>query len=409
MLRFDAIDLKKICSRLICNYNWFRLTESMAMTTAKINTDLLIWARERSGIAVSEFARKCDISEEKLYKWETGQLPLTFKQAMRYAEKAHVPFGYLFLSEPPVDDLPIPDLRTKESQGCNKPSGELLDLIKLMLQCQEWYKEYLKLQLAEPNSIVGRFSVKAGVMTIVQNMRAELGVDKHPNRGKWEDYYRDLVNKIEALGILVMRQSNFGHHTRPLRVEEFRGFAIADDYAPIIFVNHAEALGARLFTLIHELCHIWIGQSGISDGSTKTQREEEILCNAVAAEFLVPTDEFKSLWNSELRSWQVNLPSLEAHFHVSTWTLGRRALTLNLITQAQYHSFIATQQAIYKDRKSSSGPTYYQTKKAQISNRFSRAVVSEALSGQLLLREASQLLGGIKPSKIAHFAKELGV
>ncbi len=379
------------------------------MSTAKINTEMLIWARERSGLAVSEFARKCDVTQEKLYQWESGQLPLTFNQAMLYAEKAHVPFGYLFLSQPPIDNLPIPDLRTIDSQGCHKPSGELLDLIKLMLQCQEWYKEYLKQQLAEPNTIVGRFSVKDGVMAIVQNMRTELGVGKHPNRGKWEGYYRDLVNKIESLGILVMRQSNLGHHTRPLRVEEFRGFAIADDYAPIIFVNHADALGARLFTLIHELCHIWIGQSGISDGSTKTQREEEILCNAVAAEFLVPADEFKPLWNSQLDNWEANLPLLEAHFHVSTWALARRAQTLSLITQDQYQRYIANQQTSYKNREYSTGPTYYQTKKAQLSNRFSRAVVSEALSGQLLLREASQLLGGIKPSKIAHFAKELGV
>lgn len=380
------------------------------MTMAKINTDMLIWARERSGIAVSEFAQKCGISEEKLNAWESGELPLTFNQAMRYAEKAHVPFGYLFLSEPPVDDLPIPDLRTIDSQGCYKPSAELLDMIKLMLQRQEWYKEYLKLQLAEPNSIVGRFSVKDGVTAIVRNMRSELGLGEHPDRGKWEDYYRDLVNRIESLGILVMRQSYLGHYTRPLQVEEFRGFAITDDYAPIIFVNHADALGARLFTLIHELCHIWIGQSGISDGSIKTQREEEKLCNAVAAEFLVPADEFDSLWNRKLDNWQENLPPLEAHFHVSTWTLALRALTLKLITQDQYSHYIQAQQAAYKNRKSSGGgPSYFQTKKAQISNLFSRAVVSEALSGQLLLREASQLLGDIKPSKIADFAKELGV
>jgi Zn-dependent peptidase ImmA (M78 family) len=379
------------------------------MAAAKINTDMLIWARERSGVAVSEFAHKCGVSEEILNEWESGQRPMTFNQAMRYAEKAHVPFGYLFLSQPPIDNLPIPDLRTIDSQSCHKPSTELLDLIKLMLLRQEWYKEYLKLQLAGPNPIVGRFSVKDGEMAIVQNMRAELGVGEHPDRGKWEDYYRDLVNRIESLGILVMRQSYLGHHTRPLRVEEFRGFAIADDYAPIIFVNHADVLGARLFTLIHELCHIWIGQSGISDGSTNTQREEEILCNAVAAEFLVPADEFKSLWDRVLESWQANLPHLEAHFHVSTWTLVRRALTLNLITQDEYHRYITARQAAYKNRESSGGPTYYQTKKAQISNLFSRAVVNEALSGQLLLREASQLLGGIKPDKIVNFAKELDV
>ena len=205
------------------------------MTTAKINTNMLIWARERSGITVPDFAKKCGVSKEKLIEWESGKRPLTFNQAITYAEKSHVPFGYLFLSRPPVDDLPIPDLRTVEGQGCQKPSTELLDLIKLMLQRQEWYKEYLKLQLAEPNPIVGRFSVKDDVKAIVRNMRAELGVGEHPDRGKWEDYYRDLVNKIESLGILVMRQSNLGHHTRPLHVEEFRGFAITDDYAPHYF------------------------------------------------------------------------------------------------------------------------------------------------------------------------------
>jgi Zn-dependent peptidase ImmA (M78 family) len=381
----------------------------MAMTTAKINADMLTWVRERSGIAAPEFARKCGVSEEKLNEWESGQLPLTFKQAMTYAEKAHVPFGYLFLAKPPVDDLPIPDLRTINSQSDRKPSAELLDLIKLMLQRQEWYKDYLKMQLAEPNSIVGRFSTNDSVTAIVRDMRAELGVGEHPDRGKWDDYYRDLVNRIESLRIMVMRQSYLDHYTRPLRVEEFRGFAIADHYAPIIFVNHADALGARLFTLIHELCHIWIGQTGISDSSTDTQQAEETLCNAVAAEFLVPADEFKTLWDSGLDNWQANLAVLEAHFHVSTWTLARRALTLNFITNEQYHRFIAAQQALHKSRESSSGPSYYRMKKAQISNLFSRAVVSEALSGQLLLREASQLLGGIKPDKIAEFAKELGV
>jgi Zn-dependent peptidase ImmA (M78 family) len=379
------------------------------MATAKINTDMLTWARERSGVAVPEFAQKCGVSEEILNEWETGRRFMTFNQAMRYAEKAHVPFGYLFLSQPPVDNLPIPDLRTVDSQSCLQPSAELLDLIKLMLLRQEWYKEYLKQQLAEPNPIVGRFSVRDGAMAIVKNMRAELGVGEHPDRGKWEDYYRDLVGKIESLGILVMRQSYLGHHTRPLRVEEFRGFAIADDYAPIIFVNHGDALGARLFTLIHELCHIWIGQSGISDASTKTRRREEILCNEVAAEFLVPAYEFESLWEGNIDSWQANLPRLEAHFHVSTWTLARRALTLNFITQDQYHRYITARQEAYRNKEPSGGPTYYQAKKAQISNLFSRAVVNEALNGQLLLREASQLLGGIKPSKIANFAKELGV
>lgn len=379
------------------------------MSTANINTKMLTWARERSGIGLSEFAKKCGVDEERLSEWESGNSSMTFNQAMQYAEKAYIPFGYLFLATPPIDDLPIPDLRTIDGQGVQRPSAELLDLIKLMLQRQEWYKDYLKLHFFEPNPIVGKFSSHDSVTAIVKDMKTKLNVAEHPERGTWEDYYRDLTKKIESVGILVMREGYLGHFTRPLKVEEFRGFAIVDDYAPIIFVNHADALGARLFTLIHELCHIWIGQSGVSDGNTRTGRKEEILCNAVAAEFLVPAEELQNLWKHELENWQENLPALEIHFRVSKWALARRALTLNFISQDEYSRYITAQQSAYKNRPPSGGPTYYQTKKAQISNLFSRAVVREALSGQLLLREAGQLLGGIKPGKIAQFAKELGL
>jgi len=379
------------------------------MTTANINTDMLTWARERSGISVPDFARRCGISEERLREWESGERKLTFNQAMRFAEKAHVPFGYLFLAKPPEEVLPIPDLRTLEGQGVQRPSAELLDLVKLMMQRQEWYREYLQQHFAEANPYVGRASYSDSVESIVEDIRACLGVEPHPTRGKWDDYYRDLVQRIESLGILVMRQGNLGHHSRPLNVEEFRGFAIVDEYAPIIFVNHSDALGARLFTLIHELCHIWIGQSGISDGNTNTHRQEEVLCNAVAAEFLVPAQEFRALWQHDSESWEDNLPPLEAHFHVSTWALARRALTLNFISQQEYGRYIFEQKMRHEQRKGSGGPTYYQTKKAQISRQFSQAVVGEALSGQLLLREAGELLGGIKPGKIETFARELGV
>lgn len=380
------------------------------MTTANINTVMLNWARERSGFTVSEFAKKLGISETRLLEWESGQHALTFNQAMQYSEKAHIPFGYLFLKTPPVDILPIPDLRTLGGESPDRLSIELLDLVKLMLERQEWYKEYLRQQLAEPNQVVGKFSVSDGIISVVRDMRLKLGVEAHPLRGNWEDYYRNLVTRIERLGILVMRQADLGHHSRPLKVDEFRGFAIIDEFAPIIFVNHADAPGARLFTLIHELCHIWIGQSGISDGNVHNQRQGEIFCNAVSAEFLVPADEFSHLWLRDLDDWRVNLPTLEHHFHVSTWVLARRALTLGFIHDNEYLSYVGLLKSSYFERdKSGSGPSYYKTKKAQISLQFSKAVVEQALSGQMMLREAGWLLGGMKPNNIAEFAKELGI
>lgn len=386
-------------------------TGEIIMATANVNTVMLTWARERSGFSVPEFAHKCAVSEEHLINWESGNQAITFNQAMHFAEKAHVPFGYLFLLTPPIEKLPIPDLRTIDSKSVNQPSAELMDLVKLMLQRQEWYKDYLKQQFIEPRSFVGRFSGYGDTDDIVDDIRQALQVKKFPQRGNSDDYYRELVSRIESLGILVMRQADLGHFTRPLQVDEFRGFAIADEYAPIIFVNHADAPGARLFTLIHELCHVWIGQSGISDGDVRTSRKGEILCNSVAAEFLVPADEFRQFWQHDVEYWRQNLAPLELHFRVSSWVLARRALTLGFIQYDDYFQYISELKTAWLQREkgNQSGPTYYKTKKAQISQSFSRAVVGQALSGQLLLREASMLLGGMKPAKIPEFAKELGV
>jgi Zn-dependent peptidase ImmA (M78 family) len=202
--------------------------------------------------------------------------------------------------------------------------------------------------------------------------------------------------------------SYLGHHTRMFKVEEFRGFAIADDVAPVIFVNHADAPGPRLFTLIHELCHIWLGISGVSDASENTHRDSEILCNAVAAEFLVPEAEFRSCWQ-DMDDWKSNLPSLEAHFRVSKLVLARRALTLGFIDIERYRKFVAEQIALWKKREQKDGgPSYFKLKNAQISTSLSKAVLSQAFNGHLLLREAAQLLG-VKPASIRKFADEVGL
>lgn len=379
------------------------------MSNAKINKAMLSWARERSGFTLPEFAQKLGVTDEKLTQWEAGERELTFVQAMAFADKAHVPFGYLFLHQPPVENLPIPDLRTIGSAELRRPSAELIDLLKNMLECQDWYRDYARNQLLQPVDLVGSFRIEQGVAAVVADMRAKLQIPPHPKRGTWVEYYRDLVQRIERLGILVMRQSSLGHHSRPFSVDEFRGFALCDEFAPIIFVNHADAPGARLFTLIHELCHIWIGQTGVSDGNANSHRVEEQFCNAVAVEMLVPTDEFLRHWRKDVEMWQKNLPELEAQFHVSTWALARKALTLGLIRQDEYGAYIKAQTDAYKDKQAEAGgPSYFKTKKAQISQLFSKAVVSEALNGKLLLRDAGWMLG-MKPANVAKFAQELGL
>lgn len=367
------------------------------------------WARERGGWGPVDFARKCRISEEQLQKWESGESSLTFRQAQHFAKVARIPFGYLYLKDIPVQKtLPIPDLRTLDSLELAEPSAELSELLDLMLECQAWYRDYAIQQELEPVSVVGSFSVHDGVGAVVRDVRQKLNISPYPQKGSWEDYYRDLVQRIESLGILVMRQAFLNHHSRRFKVEEFRGFALSDPYAPMIFINDADAPGARLFTLMHELSHLWIDSSGVSDGHIGSHRQDEKFCNEVAAAVLVPEDEFRQQWKTDFENWRQNLPILESHFHVSSWVLARRACTLGYINPLEYGSYIQEQKRAYENREpTSGGPSFYRLKKSRISPLFSRAVIHQALNGNLLFRDAGWFLG-VKPSGILKFARELG-
>lgn len=358
-------------------------------------------------MSVDDLAAKFHVTPERLLDWESGERPLTFLKAKEYADKTYIPFGYLFLTEPPFDDLPIPDLRTVDGVLPDSPTAELIDIVKIMQERQVWFKEYRTQHFADPLEFVGRFEPTVDALQIVRDMRNELGLAEQSPRGKWDEYYRTLVNSVERIGVMVMREGYIGHHSRPLNVDEFRGFALVDDHAPLIFINHADSYGARLFTLIHELAHIWIGQTGVSNADSQTHRKEEVLCNAVAAEFLVPEQELLALWTRSDSGLHQFLKELEAHFHVSTWVLARRALDLELISQAEYVAYIESRKRDY-ERNKDSIVTYYRTKHSQLSDQFAKAVVSEALSGQLMLREAGLLLN-MKPAAINEFAKELRI
>jgi Zn-dependent peptidase ImmA (M78 family)/DNA-binding XRE family transcriptional regulator len=376
------------------------------MAQAMINPDILSWARERAGIDLPILAKKLNIKPERLTSWERGDNKPTFKQAQNLAHHTYVPFGYLFLREPPKEDLPLPDLRTVGDHPPDSISINLRDTVFDVIQRQLWYQEYQHDQGNSQVDIVGRLAGETQANKIVADMKARMELPPWPTRGNWEDYRRELIAKIEALGILVMRSSMVGSNThRLLNVNEFRGFAIADRVAPVIFINTADCPEAQLFTLIHELTHIWLGESGISDAKPDNQHQIEKVCNSVAAEFLAPADEFHEYWDENSENWKSNLPTLSAHFHVSRWVIARRALELNLITNEVYWVFVRELQSAYKNREKNGTPPYNRLQTGKVSKILAQAVASETLSGRMLLRDAWKLIG-IKPHKLAAYARE---
>lgn len=373
--------------------------------TAYINPAILSWSRQRAGLSEVQVAKGLMVKLERLKEWEGGQSLPSFNQAQKWAVIVQVPFGYLFLTVPPPEHLPLPDLRTVGGVFPDKPSLNLMDTVRDVLRKQDWYLEYLQDHEHSPLAFVGSFNSRSPIKEVVADIRRVLGVTDAFARMGYEDYVRALVSGAEEAGILVMRSGvALGNTHRKLDVSEFRGFAISNPMAPVVFINSADAPTARLFTLMHELAHIWIGSTGVSDGCSQSARQEEAFCNAVAGEFLAPEVVFRAHWDSDVH-WEENLGTLAGRFRVSALVISRRALDLGYISNDQYGAYYRRILQEYRD-KDGSGGDYYRTAFIRNSTRLSKAVLAEAQSGRILLRDAGKLLG-VQPAKLKTYGMKL--
>jgi len=260
----------------------------------------LQWARERAGFSINGLAQKLGIKEDKVVAWEqSGEI--TWSLAERLAHITHTPLGYLFLPDPPAEQLPITDFRTVETQAISHPSTDLSDTINDALRRQDWYRDYILSNGGEPLAFVGSLIISTDTIEAAKRIRDVVGW----NATLWKELPSGdnplslHIGAVEEAGVLVMRSGIVGNNTRrPLKVMEFRGFALSDKYAPLIFINSKDAKAAQLFTLAHELVHIWLGLSGVSNLVLTRSPDIEIerFCNKVAAELLVPIEELKAAW-----------------------------------------------------------------------------------------------------------------
>jgi len=256
------------------------------------------------------------------------------------------------------------------------------------LQKQDWYREYLQREGAEPLSFIGRYSVDDSVVTVAKDICSTLEIDdklRHDARN-WQGFLTLLTEKAESAGILVIRNSvvkNNNH--RQLSVKEFRGFALSDPLVPVVFINSRDAKAAQIFTLAHEMGHLWIGESAISNpdlaySSTEEEHQIEKFCNQVAAEVLTPKADFLKRWNNH-RNLEENITEITRYYKVSSIVVLRRALELGRINQAtffkQYRLELEKQQPV----KESSGGDPYATYWTRNSKRFTQAIVSAAFEG----------------------------
>jgi len=360
--------------------------------SAKVNIEprMITWAIARAGFPLKDFTEK----HPNVLEWLEQKKQPTVKQLEDFSNKVYLPFGYLFLPEPPIEQVPIPFFRTGQSNA-TKVSLPVQETVRILKYRQDWLSDYLQENDGEPLGFVGRFGLNNTPEEIAADMRNTLNLtqDWAAQLPTWSDAKSFLTQKIEDAGIVVVFNSvveNNNH--RKIEVAECRGFVLVNQYAPFLFVNSADSKAAQMFTLAHELAHVWAGHSAGFDSRQMLPADDPIerLCDQVAAEFLVPSTEFERFW--------AEMPHIEAaarHFKVSPIVAGRRALDLGLIDKNIFFGFYNDyiHRDFEKKANQSGGGDFYATQRVRLGRAFIARIHQALKSGKILHRDVYRLTG----------------
>lgn len=374
----------------------------MSDLTFSVNT--LEWAASNIGLQLKDIAGKISDSQRTQQKILEGYLSIN--QAEELAKKTRVPFGYLFLDNPPALYKPaLPDLR--QTLDPEPLSLNFFDVLADIQTKQDWYADFLIENGAKPLEFVGKFAgpIDEGLYKLIaDDICKTLGLSfEFTNTNKKDEYFQIISEKCESAGILIFRNGIVKNATKKsLDVSEFRGFVLINNYAPAVFINGADAPPAWTFTLVHELAHIWMGESGVIDADPRAHDEIEILCNKVAAEILVPSETFHRVWEI----FEENIQAISSFYHVSELMMARVALNHSKISYSTYKNIesITKERLTWGKAKKDNGGNFLANIPIRNSRKLTKTVVNQAASGEMLLRDAGRLLN-VSPQNIMELSR----
>jgi Zn-dependent peptidase ImmA (M78 family) len=372
---------------------------------------MLRWAQETSSLGSDELTARFP----KWADWVSGSIGPTLNQLEQLANVTGIPFGYLLLLEPPTLNLPVADFREgfdEETRG--KPSTSLLAVINQSLRRQAWYREYaIENELPRIQVVGGGRDAPPDAVAASIRELVEFEVDQRA--GNRSDTRKALLRGFEALGGLTVATSMVANNThRPLDPDEFRGFTLADEYAPLVFVNTGQTLNGQIFTIVHEFAHVWDGRGGISDEDAGRLPKSSIerWCNAVASEVLVPRADLQARYPETAGlGLTAQLERLAAAYRCGTLVvlqaLRRDKLRKFIDFSTDYNAEVERLSKIGGDR--GSGGDHYRNQPFRVGDRLSRALITDTLEGGTPLAEALELMSMKSLSNFDEYARRLGV
>lgn len=340
-------------------------------------------------------------STELLLEWERGAKTPTFHQIEEVSRKTNIPFGYFLLDKPPAEDFLIVKYRTVSSVQPTVQSRNFIDTYDLMEDIQDWMRDYLLENGNDALSFVGSVNENTPISHIAEDIRSHLNL-----RADWfracrnaKDAYTKLRSKITNAGILVMSSGIVENNTRrKLDIREFRAFTLVDSYAPLIFINTCDTDTGKLFSIVHELAHIWLGIDSFYNehfGHDENISRIERTCNAVAAELLVPGDLFLREWAVTEGTASDRIQYLYGYFHCSRYVIARRALECQRIDKTTYDDIIRRFDHEYtlwmQAQRKKNGGNYYRTLGSRIDHRFLQALSQSTREGRTPYTDAYRL------------------
>ncbi len=372
---------------------------------AYITPNVLKWARESARMTEETAAAKISVPVEKLVDWEAGRSQPTIRQAQTLAKGYKRPFALFFLPEIPRDFQPLQDFR---KTGSKPLSTAPIFIIREIQQKQAWISNVNEENNEEKLAFVGKFTINDEPSEVANDILKTLGID--PPNYKSDNVIKEWIYAAESNGIFISRTS-FIHTRLKIDSEEIQGFAIADPYAPFVFINSDDWNAPQLFTLVHELAHIWIAETGISNYIDPELKSEgkfhpvELFCNEVAGSALIPQN---IICNLDINTFN-NLKeifSVSKVLGVSSFAFLVRALNLNLISltnyqrlkyeaDQEYKAFIireSEKKAKQKENDKPGGPNYFLLQLNRNSRLFTQTVLDAFRSGFIEPTQASNLL-----------------
>lgn len=369
---------------------------------AYITPNVLKWARESARMTLGIAAAKVNVSPARLTEWEEGEDQPTIRQAETLAKAYRRPFALFFLPEIPRDFLPLQDFRRQNAKELGTAS---VFIIREIQQKQAWISEVNEEGGGEPLTFIGKYSINDDPGIVAKDILSTLNID--PLAYSTDKPIKEWIDKAEARGIFISRTS-FIHSRLTLDSDEMQGFTIADRFAPFVFVNSEDWDAPQLFTLVHELAHLWIAASGISnDIAPEINKDKlhpvELFCNEVAANALMPAQVMDLLDNRAFSS-SLELFKAARKLGVSSFALLVRGLNLRWISLIQYAALkrdaendfqlflIKEKEKKEKQKLNKGGPNPYLLRLNKNSRLFTQIVLDAFYGGRIAATQASSLL-----------------